>query len=74
MKWYFKVIAMVALAASIVSCKKDDMKYADAEVSAVENLYAPADGNRIKRYVYLLSVCRGISLFVFLYLTVIELL
>ena len=40
MKWYFKVIAMVALAASIVSCKKDDMKYADAEVSAVENLYA----------------------------------
>lgn len=48
MKWYFKVIAMVALAASIVSCKKDDMKYADAEVSAVENLYAPADGKAVK--------------------------
>jgi len=48
MKWYFKVIAMVALAASIVSCKKDDMKYADAEVSAVENLYAPADAKAVK--------------------------
>lgn len=48
MKWYFKVIAMIALLANMVSCKKDDMKYSDAEVSAVENLYAPADGKSVK--------------------------
>ncbi|WP_158655986.1 SusE domain-containing protein [Sphingobacterium sp. HMA12] len=48
MKWYFKVIAMIVLAAGIVSCKKDDMKYSDADVSAVENLYAPADGKSVK--------------------------
>lgn len=48
MKWYFKVIAMIALVANMVSCKKDDMKYSDAEVSAVENLYAPAEGKSVK--------------------------
>lgn len=48
MKWYFKVIAMFVLVASIASCKKDDMKYSDADVSAVENLYAPADGRAVK--------------------------
>ncbi|MFU1857327.1 hypothetical protein BWD42_22325 [Sphingobacterium sp. CZ-UAM] len=48
MKWYFKVMAMLAFAGGIVSCKKDDMKYSDADVSAVENLYAPADGKAVK--------------------------
>jgi len=48
MKWYFKVIAMFAWAASIFSCKKDDMNYSDAEVSAVEHLYSPVDGRAVK--------------------------
>ncbi|MDF2474815.1 MAG: hypothetical protein K0S24_298 [Sphingobacterium sp.] len=48
MKWYFKIITLIVLIGGIVSCKKDDMKYSDADVSAVENLYAPADGKAVK--------------------------
>ena len=48
MKWYFKIITLIVLIGGIASCKKDDMKYSDADVSAVENLYAPADGKAVK--------------------------
>ena len=48
MNWYYKIFSLIILVASIASCKKNDMNYSDAEVSAVENLYAPTEGKSVK--------------------------